>query len=171
MIASIMLVFAGAWMLTMSDHFIYHNLYIIHRNPAFVHFFGFASMVFFFMTFIAIVAKLTDKKPGLVFNSNGVVDNSSYMSSGFIPWSDIIDVQKVTTYKTQVIKVLVKNPSFYVERQRGIKKYLAKFSFRTYKTPVFINPNTLEIDCADDVLDMLRRYKERYSAENTKAKL
>ncbi|MES1199699.1 MAG: STM3941 family protein, partial [Pseudomonadota bacterium] len=65
---------------------------------------------------IFITRKLFDKRPGLVLSAEGIVDNSSGVAAGLIPWSDIEAFNVAEIRGNKFIVVLVKDPEKYLQR-------------------------------------------------------
>ena len=68
---------------------------------------GTLSIIYFGFCFIVILKKLIEAKPILIVNKYGIIDNSTAMSIGFIPWKDIenIHIQSILTNKFIIVNV------------------------------------------------------------------
>src|SRR5687768_14342618 len=51
--------------------------------------------------------KLFDKRPGLVLDSEGIVDNSSAIAAGRIPWEEIVDIQTMSVSGQNFLSLIV----------------------------------------------------------------
>ncbi|HMC32313.1 MAG TPA: STM3941 family protein, partial [Candidatus Angelobacter sp.] len=78
LLGAIAFVAASVWMFSLDSETIRKELPF--RNPLLVHGVGIAGMVFFGLGGLIGLRKLLDKKPGLVLNSSGIIDNSSGIS-------------------------------------------------------------------------------------------
>jgi hypothetical protein len=58
-----------------------------------------AAILFFGFGIFYFLRKLIDKKPGLIIDDNGIIDNSSAVSVGLIPWSDIEHISTTNVMK------------------------------------------------------------------------
>jgi hypothetical protein len=65
----------GVWMLSLDEASI--RSMSRGRNPTFIHGLGIVSIVFFGLCGFVALTKLLDRRPGLVFNAAGIVDNAS----------------------------------------------------------------------------------------------
>lgn len=103
--------------------------------------------VLVFASFLSLwIFKLLDKKPGVLVDENGIVDNSTYISVGKIPWSDIESV-KPSNYSSNVITVILKEPAKYIDKQKNpIKKKLLKANYKKNGSPVNIQTLSLNTD-------------------------
>ena len=50
------------------------------------------GMLLFGSCGIYMIIKFFDKKPGLIINNEGIIDNSSAISAGLIKWGDITNI-------------------------------------------------------------------------------
>ena len=96
--------------------------------------------------------RILKNKPGLVFNSVGIVS-----ASGLIPWGDItgIGVNKVGIYKMLVVKVA--NPDKYIEVGSAPKRWLNRANYKNEGSPIVISAHDLKTDVSD-----LRRVAGEY---------
>ena len=88
--------------------------------------------------------KLSDKKPGLIIDKNGITDNSNASSIGLIEWSDISEIKTSQVMSTKFIMIEVINPEKYIEKAKnGMKAKLMRANMKMYGTPLSITSNTL----------------------------
>jgi hypothetical protein len=149
----------GAWLLLLDEA----TIQSLRRfnSPVFVHGVGLVSVVFFGLCGVLGIKKLVDKKPGLVFNSSGIVDNSSGVSAGLIPWTEIMGAEIFEIYKQKVLVIKVKNPQNYVERGNWLKQALNKLNCKMCGSPIAITSNALKISFSE-LLSVFSQYQERY---------
>ncbi|MCV9928778.1 hypothetical protein OIU83_13995 [Flavobacterium sp. LS1R49] len=90
--------------------------------------------------------KIFDKKPGVVIDSIGIIDNSSGVSIGRIPWSDVMGVIERTVITQKFVTIFLKNPEDYIDKQtNSLKKKMIKMNFKESGSPVSISANGLKI--------------------------
>lgn len=134
-----------------------------HSNfsPLFIHCVGAASVIFFGLCIIPVLCKLFDDQPGLVLNNRGLTENSNIFSVGFIPWSDIVDVEvHQISSSSRIIYILLSNPEKYVAACAPIKRVMLRLSEKIGPSPVAISSNALKISF-NDLLSLLQsRIKE-----------
>ena|SRR5690242_5407426 len=107
---------------------------------------GILSILFFGFLSFFFLKKIADKTMGLIISKDGITDNSSEVSAGFIPWSDIIAIKETKIVNQRFINIVVKNPEKYIERQKSVLKRKAmRVNYNTWGTAIGINANGLKI--------------------------
>jgi hypothetical protein len=149
---------AGYWLFSM-DAAAMKDLPI--DDPLFVHGVGIASMVFFGMTGIVGIRKLFDKRPGLVLNSAGIIDNSSGLAAGFIPWSEIIGAEIYEVRRQKMLMIKVRNPEEFIQRGNILQRAMVKMGSKMSGSPIAITSNTLKINFAE-LLSTFGQYHRKY---------
>ena len=156
------LIFAvlGIWFIInppKSNHFLF-------GNPIVIFIAGIASLIFFGIIAIIIFRKFSDKKPGLIINRNGIIDNSSGVSAGIIPWSDILEISIAQVMSQKFLMIIVKNPKEYLNKVKSpIKRNTMKMNYKTYGSPISISANSLATDFDDLYIlisEKLSEYKQ-----------
>jgi hypothetical protein len=137
---SVIFVAASIWMLT-TDSSSGRGLL---SSPMIKYSIAVTGIVFFGFLGVMYLFKLRDRKPGLVIDENGIIDNSGGLAAGFIPWTDIENFSIEKVMKQQFLVIAVKNPEFYIENQKSIlKKKGMQYNLRSYGSPIAISTNTL----------------------------
>lgn len=156
---SIIFVIIGVLFILHPDRF----LTIFLKNKEIIRITGFASVGFFGLCAIFYIVKLFDNNPGLIIDKNGILDNSSGISSGLITWQDIQDINVLEIARQKIILIVVSNPEDYIARQKsGFKRKILRLNYRKYETPVQITANGLKIKF-ERLHTLLLTYKEKYS--------
>jgi len=120
-----------------------------------IGFFGFGSVFF--------LKKLGDPTPALVISEYGIVDNSSAISFGFVPWSDVKEISEVSSVGQRFVNVVLKDPRLFIDRlPGGWKKGLVKMNYRFFKTVISISPNALKYDF-DQLKNLLKERLELFN--------
>jgi hypothetical protein len=156
---SLLFVAAGVWFLTAGDD---SSLVTTLRRfvpPLFVHGLGAVAMVFGAVGVAYGIAKSRDRKPGLVLNAEGMVDNSSAVAAGFIPWSEVTGVETFQVSSQRMLVIRVADPAKYVERGGAVKRSLNRANANLCGSPIVISSNALRIP-----FDELRREVVAYAA-------
>jgi hypothetical protein len=156
-LGSCVFVTGGIWMLLLDDAFIR----AMGRNPTYVHGVGGASVLFFGLCGIVAFMKLFDKKPGLIFDAAGVVDNASGLSAGLIPWSEIIGAKTFTMRGQNMLIIEIKDPEKYLGRGNWLKKLAVNANYKICGTPITISAIALKASFFE-LLSLFNQYQQKY---------
>jgi hypothetical protein len=117
-----------------------------------------AAILFFGYTLFFSIKKLADKKPGIVIDDSGIYDNSSAVSVGLIPWTDIRQISTVTVMRQEFVIIGVSNPEHYINKQPNfLKRKGMQYNYKNYGSPIAISANGLKCN----VKDLVRLLEER----------
>ncbi len=150
---------AGIWMLTLDDASIQSQRRF--NDPVYVHGLGLVSIVFFGICGLFALKKLFDKKPGLVFNNSGIVDNASSVSPGFIPWSEVVGAEIFEIQKQKLLIIKVRTPQEYIARGSSLRQTLNKANYKMVGSPISISANALAIKFSE-LVSLFDRYQQKY---------
>ena len=152
---------AGVFFVTSPDKF----LSPVARTSAKIFIAGCLGILFFGIVGFSIFKRILDHSPGLIISEGGITDNSSGISAGFIPWSDIVAVKEPTVAGQRFINLVVKNHNDYVQRQKSaLKRWIMLKNFKTYRTGIGISPNALKTNF-DDLKEIIERRLSEYNAK------
>jgi len=114
-------------------------------NPITIFIFGLAIILFSGLAGFILFKKLSDSSFGLIISDEGVVDNSSGISAGFVPWTDITAIKETRVFNQRFINLVVKNPQDYIARQKSfIKRKLVQSNYSSFGTAISISANGLK---------------------------
>lgn len=147
----------GIWIMTLDAT----TLASLHRSPIVLQVIGVGSFFVFGAAAFYGVMKLLDTKPGLIFNSEGVVDNSSGVAAGLIPWSEISGVGVVEIKKQKMLVIKVINPEKYIETGSAIRRAANRASAAMVGSPLAIAATALKIDF-QELQDVFGQYHAKY---------
>ncbi len=117
----------------------------IFGNSTVIFISGLASILFFGLVVITIFRKFSDKKPGLIISRQGITDNSSGVSAGIIPWTDIQEISVSQVMNRKFLMFIVRNPQEYLDKVTNlIKRNAMKINYKTYGSPISISANALQ---------------------------
>ena len=146
LLGSIVFVLLGFWLIVNPGRF----ESTVFSNHTFIFVAGILATAFFGFCGFYISKKLADPKPGLIIDHKGITDNTSGISAGFIPWSDIKEFKTAQVINQKFIMVIVYNPENYIERQtNSIKKNAVTINYRSYGSPVSISANALKCNFSE----------------------
>lgn len=116
-------------------------------NQTLILIIGLVAVMFFGLIAVVIFRKFSDKKPGLIICEQGIIDNSSEVSVGLIPWSDIQEIKISQVMSQKILILVVKNPNDYLNRVTSIfKRNSMKMTYKTYGSPISISAHVLQTD-------------------------
>ncbi|MBS1758022.1 MAG: hypothetical protein JSU03_12155 [Bacteroidetes bacterium] len=122
----------------------------IMRSPTIIFVSGLLSIIFFGIVGFFILKKIIDKSPGLIISDEGITDNSSGVSAGFIPWTDIIAIKETKVVNQKFINIIVKKPQEYIDRQKStFKRRAMKANYNMWGTAIGISVNGLNINFSE----------------------
>jgi len=114
---------------------------------------------------IFIFKKFFDTKAGIIINRNGIYDNSSGVSAGFIPWGDISNISTMEISKQKLIMIEVINPEVYINRQTNfIAKKASAINHKMYGSPINISANSLQYKFDDLYYTLRERWQQNTAA-------
>jgi hypothetical protein len=150
---------AGIWMFSLDDASIRSRRG--YNDPLLVHGIGLAAIIFFGIFGLYALKKLFDRKPALIFNNSGIVNNASSVSAGFIPWSEIEGAEIFQVEKQKMLIIRVSNPRKYIARGNPLSRALNKANHKMVGSPISISPIALEIDFTE-LVTLFDRYQRKY---------
>ncbi len=158
-LGSLLFVGLGIWFLTcppQRNHWLF-------GDPTLIFIAGISSVIFFGLAAVTIFRKFSDKKPGLTINKQGIIDNSSGVSGGLIPWADIQEIKISKVMSQKFLMLIVRNPEDYLKKVTNpLKRNAMKMNYKTYGTPISITSNALQTNFDDLhklLIDKMNEYK------------
>jgi hypothetical protein len=110
-----------------------------------IHSLGAVAFLFFAACAVYAIIKVFNRKPGLVLGPTGIVDNSSAVAAGFIPWSEVTGVEIYQLGAQKMLVVKVADPRKYIDRGNPLKRALNRANTGMCGSPVVISANALRI--------------------------
>jgi hypothetical protein len=149
-------VLLGLWLFQMSDAELLPN-----HDPIFVRAIALSCIVFFGACGLVGARKLFDRRPGLQFTSAGVIDNSSGVSAGLIPWSEITGLGVFQFRRSRSIVIKVTDPQKYAAAGGLLRRPLNQANIKLCGSPVVVTSSTLKIGF-DELYALFEAYLARY---------
>lgn len=126
---------------------------------------GVASILFFGAIFIISIRKLYDKMPGLIISADGITDNASGTSAGFIPWADINEIKTAQVMSQKFLLIMVRNPEEHLAKiSNAIKRKGMALNLKSTGTPISISANSLQIDF-EELHMLLQQHFSNYKVQ------
>lgn len=117
--------------------------------------------LFFGACALYAVVKCFDRRPGLILDPQGIVDHSSALAVGLIPWHEILEVQVVRVMNQKFLSILVSDPEKYLNRGGLMGRLFNSLNSQSFGSPINISSNALRIDF-QELLEIVTTYRDRY---------
>lgn len=95
--------------------------------------------------------------PGLIISSDGIVDNSSGVSVGEIPWTEVIGIEENKIQSQKFISIKVSDPLKYANKGNVLRRMSNRANIKICGTPVNISVNSLKIG-HNELLEIITEY-------------
>ncbi len=109
----------------------FNTLYLKISSTIGIIFFGFCG--------IYAIEKFFDKRPGLVINNEGIIDNSSFVCAGLIKWETITNVAMNEIFGQTILTIEVNNADEIISKQNTFKKIFMNLSKNYFNSPIQIS--------------------------------
>lgn len=159
LLGSIAFVITGIWLLFVSRS---EQSSILIFSVSFI---GLASIIFFGICGLYSLTRLFDTQPGLVIDSEGIIDRSSAVSVGRILWRDLrrIDVTRIQNQKFLTFYVI--NPQKYLQRGGFLQRQMNALNYKLYGSPIHIASNSLKISFGE-LTNLVFQYYDQYGLDS-----
>jgi hypothetical protein len=138
---------AGAWMLTMAE-----------REGLFIGTVAVASIAFFGACGAYALFRIAQPTPAVVINRQGIVDNASAVSVGFIRWDEIGELREYRFRNQAFLGIVPRDLDAVLARQPAWKRFAIRANLRLGAAPVNIPQAVLPMK----VTDLLREINARF---------
>lgn len=121
---------------------------------------GSLATIFFGFSLTYTISLLINPTPMLIISTKGIIDKSTAVSIGFIPWSTIVGFKVENHSSTTYIGVEINNTEELLKTLPFFQKLSVKFNLRTNSSPLLIN---ISSSCAmdyEEVLNILNQHLE-----------
>jgi hypothetical protein len=132
-------------------------------NPLYMKGVAIAGVSFFGLCGIYGCIKVFDGRPGLIVDDQGIVDNSSAVSAGRVPWEEIIGLRISEIAGQRILVIEVTDPQKYIERCGVFLRMLNAANTKMMGSPINISSNSLKVNF-DDLVRRLTEAFERHRA-------
>ncbi len=122
--------------------------------------FGVIGIAFFGLCVAVATKRLMRRGVGLVVNAQGVHDQSSATSAGFVPWTDVSAVLPSFVSGQKFVSLMLHDAQKYSQRGNALQQRLAKLNMSLVGTPINISANILKINF-DELLALLQSYHDQ----------
>ena len=153
---SVVFVLLGIWILSGGADDARRSLGVVGNRIV-----GIAGILFFGGIGLILIKKILEKEPGLVLNKDGFIDNSSALSAGFVPWSNVKMLGLLSFSGQQFIAIKLHDARDFLERGNAIQKMLKRKNLKMTEADILISANILPIN-AEDLLKQFEEYLQVY---------
>jgi len=161
-VGAVVFVAMGIWMVQLDAADIEANSR--YNNPLMMHGIGVAAILFFGFCAVFGGKKLLDNKPGLILNSAGIIDNSSAVATGFMPWSEVVGFSIFEAQGQKTLVIRVRDPEHYIMAGGMFKRMLNRMNYKLCGSPVVVSANSLKLGF-DELLEISQAYLNRYGGK------
>ena len=158
-IYSLFFVAVNIWLLTLDAASIAELQWF--DSPTLVYAIGVLGLLLFGGLAVFNIRKLVNRRPGVVLSEAGLLDQSTGVSVGFIPWSDITGVDTYKSFNQRTLVVRVSDPQKYLTGGNALARYLRRSTMKLCGSPVTITSAVLKIRY-DDLMAEIQTYLGRY---------
>ena len=146
-IGCILVTFLGIWILlfkTKTGMAYVHSFRLIN-NSNYTKLIGILFTTLAVMMDTLLTKKLFEKKRGLVFYSNGFLDNPDALCVGLIEWADVTHIRTIRIGFTRLLLIHVKNPEKYINQSKTkLDENLMCIQLKRYGTPISLSSSKLK---------------------------
>jgi hypothetical protein len=126
------------------------------RNDWFVKVVCVIAIVFFGAAFFFILSRLLKPRPAVILRGDGIVDESSGLAAGLVPWSEITSVHVATIHGQRLLCLALSYPDVVLSQQPAAKRSLMQANMGLVGAPVVIAMDSLTMP-GDQLLAEIKR--------------
>jgi hypothetical protein len=156
-LACIAFVAGGIWIWSKADS-------QTRYNPLYMKGVAIACLSFFGICGIYGCIKVFDSSPGLIIDNQGIVDNSSAVSAGRVPWDEIIALRISEIAGQRFLTIEVTEPEKYIERCGVLLRMLNSANTKMMGSPINISSNSLKVN-VDELVRLLTEAFDKHRAD------
>jgi hypothetical protein len=123
------------------------------------------GVLFFGLCAIWGCIKISDGRPGLIIDDKGIVDYSSAVSAGRIPWEEISGLRVSDITGQRFLTVEVTDPQKYVEAGGYFRRKMNAANTRMTGSPINISSSALKVNL-DDLISLMIEGLENHRAHH-----
>ncbi|MEM7204307.1 MAG: STM3941 family protein [Planctomycetota bacterium] len=132
---------------------------LVAAEPVMVRVVGGVATVFFGLVLVVGLRRLLGVRTGLVIDDEGIIDRSSGVACGRIPWRDIASIQVRQMQGHRFVTLIVEEPERYAAMGGPVTRLFARANLKFYDSPIHIPANTLRCDFDELVETLASRWQ------------
>lgn len=118
---------------------------------------GAIGVLFFGLCMIYWVKSMIKRKPAIIVNNDGIIDQSTYIGAGLINWNEIADIDFVNFGGQTYLGIYTLDPDLIIDRSSSFKKMLNRMNKGLLDTQVNIPVKIL--DCSlEELVETINFY-------------
>jgi hypothetical protein len=118
---------------------------------------GALGLIFFGLCMVYWVISMVKRKPAIIINHEGIIDQSTYIKAGLVKWDEIADIDFVSFSGQTYLGIYTLDPELIIDRSSSFKKMLNQMNKGLLDTQVNIPVKIL--DCSmDDLTNEINKY-------------
>jgi hypothetical protein len=166
---SLLFIFTGIYLIIVSFNLQMHgniiskidvNFISLLLNPVTQKIVGIICILFGGIGLITIIKKMKNKRPGLIIDNIGIIDNSTGFSEKRISWKNIKKIKSFNMIIVKFIIIIIDNPDEFIKRYKG-----GRWDYILTGSPVNIYTNVLKCKhkelmniLQEELRDKIRQY-------------
>ena len=135
----------------------------------FTSFWGIIGAGFFGLTFLYLLKKMFDNKPGMMLDENGLYNNSSIISHHTVRWDELSGAGLTKIGKEKIIFIYFKDDKEFIKKFNLFEQILMRLNLAMNGSPIGISSRTLNYDI--DRLNRQIQYRIKNWAQQSLKKL
>ena len=129
-------------------------------SPLFAKAVAVVGASFFALCSIYASFKIFDSRPGLIIDSQGIVDNSSAVAAGRIFWHEINGLKISDIAGQRFITIEVVDAKIFVERGGFLRRTLNAVNTKMTGSPLSISSNSLRVNFDQLVFQLTEAFEQ-----------
>ena len=120
-------------------------------------------ILLFSFVLISALQKLKVTFPGLVVNSQGIIEKSSFFPVGLIHWSDVESMYVQQARSSRWLMIQVRDPERYYDQDNYIIRAFQWLNGIFGGSSFFLSAGLIDIDF-DEMVELMRKYHKKYGS-------
>lgn len=119
-----------------------------------------AAIGFFGCTLIYGLKKYLNKKPALVLNHQGILDNASALAPVFIKWEEITGFNIAQVKRAKFVLIYVKDAEEFLDNASFFKRMMIQTNIQMYGTPISVAASDIHCNLDELVATIIKEQKK-----------
>jgi hypothetical protein len=124
---------------------------------------SYLAMGFFGLCFVYAVYRLVVRKPSLILSREGILDNASAVSAGFVRWEEVDRIFYSSMMNQEFVSIALKDTEGFLGRIGGVKATLMRANVGLVGAPINLPANALAVSSAE-LLKLIQDFRKAQNA-------